>query len=131
MANISGDEFSEFVKSRRSIRDFKPDPIPDEILNRILDDAKWAPSWTNTQPYFLAIASGEKKDRIKAAYLKKYDESLPIQRREKFSKLKESNSVGGFTSSSSFLFSNIFLYLSAMIYPIFYDLSHFHLFSLI
>ncbi len=88
MANISGEQFSEFVKSRRSIRDFKSDPIPDEIFNRILEDAKWSPSWTNTQPYFLAIATGAKKDRIVSAYLKKFDESLPIQRREKFAKLK-------------------------------------------
>ena len=88
MANISGEEFSEFVKTRRSIRDFKSDPIPEEILDRILEDAKWSPSWTNTQPYFLAIASGDKKERIKAAYLKKYDETLPILNKKRFAKVK-------------------------------------------
>ena len=88
MANISGEEFSEFIKSRRTIRDFKPDPIDPALLEKVLEDAAWAPSWKNAQPYFLAIASGEKKDRIKKAYLKKFDETLPIQRRKKFAKLK-------------------------------------------
>jgi nitroreductase len=86
--SINGENFSEFVRSRRSIRNFKPDPIPEEILNRILDDAKWAPSWTNTQPYFFAIATGEKRDRISRAYLELFDKSLDVQHGKRFAKLK-------------------------------------------
>jgi nitroreductase len=86
--SISPDEYSEFVRSRRSIRSFKPDPIPSEILNRILDDAKWAPSWTNTQPYFLAIASGETTKRLAKEYLQLFDDSLPAQHGSKWAMVK-------------------------------------------
>ncbi len=86
--SISPDEFSEFVRSRRSIRSFKPDPIPSEILNRILEDAKWAPSWTNTQPYFLAIASGETTKRLAKEYLQLFDDSLPAQHGSKRAMVK-------------------------------------------
>jgi len=49
-------DFSSLNKSRRSIRDFKKDPVPESVLKQILDDALWSPSWSNTHPYYLAIA---------------------------------------------------------------------------
>lgn len=88
MVNISPEDFSAFISSRRSTRDFKSDPIPNALLERVLSDAKWGASWTNTQPYFLAIASGEKRDRLAAAYLKLFDESLPLQHKQKLAWLK-------------------------------------------
>lgn len=88
MVSISPDDFTAFISSRRSTRDFKPDAVPQELLDRVLSDAKWGASWTNTQPYFIAIASGEKRDRLSTAYLRLFDESLPLQRREKLAWLK-------------------------------------------
>jgi nitroreductase len=49
-------DFSSLNKSRRSIRDFRQDQVPESVLKQILDDALWSPSWTNTHPYYLAIA---------------------------------------------------------------------------
>jgi len=49
-------DFSSLNKSRRSIRDFKPDSVPESVLKQILEDALWSPSWSNTHPYYLAIA---------------------------------------------------------------------------
>lgn len=40
----------EVIKGRRTIRKFKPDPIPDEILDEIFEAAMWAPSHANAQP---------------------------------------------------------------------------------
>lgn len=80
--------FSSFISSRRSIRDFRPEPIPDEVLQRVLDDAKWGASWTNTQPYFLAIASGARRDRLRDAYLRLFDESLPVQHKRPWALIK-------------------------------------------
>jgi len=37
------------IKERRSVRKYKPDPVSDEVLNTVLEAARWAPSWTNTQ----------------------------------------------------------------------------------
>lgn len=85
---MDGLSFAALVSSRRSVRDFRPDPVPQELLQRVLDDAKWAPSWTNTQPYFLAIASGEKRDRLQQEYLRLFDLSLPAQHGSKWALLK-------------------------------------------
>ena len=44
-------ELLEAIKSRKSIRAFKPDQVPREVLTELLDVARWAPSGTNTQPW--------------------------------------------------------------------------------
>ncbi len=80
--------FSKLVRSRRSVRDFTSQPIPERVLEQVLADAKWAPSWTNTQPYFLAIASGEKRDRLARAYLAQFDASLDVQHGSKWAMVK-------------------------------------------
>jgi len=45
----------EAIRRRRSIRKFKPDPIPDEIINQILEAARLAPSASNRQPWRFQI----------------------------------------------------------------------------
>ncbi|MDI7260694.1 MAG: nitroreductase family protein [Thermodesulfobacteriota bacterium] len=42
-------ELMEAVKGRRSIRKYKPDPVPEEVLRTVLEAVKWSPSWANTQ----------------------------------------------------------------------------------
>ncbi|MCA9243446.1 MAG: nitroreductase family protein [Phycisphaerales bacterium] len=49
-AGPSLDAFETLAKTRRSVRDFLPDPIPDALLWRLLDIARWAPSGYNLQP---------------------------------------------------------------------------------
>ena len=39
----------EAIHSRRSVRQYKETPVPDDILNKVLEAARWAPSWANTQ----------------------------------------------------------------------------------
>ena len=72
-SNLSFDQVSQFLHSRRSTRDFRPDPIPEEILQAILRDALTAPSWSNTRPFKIAIASGDAKNRISFEFLKRWD----------------------------------------------------------
>ena len=46
----------ELIKKRRSIRGFKPDPIPDKYVDKIIEAARWAPSGANSQPWeFIVI----------------------------------------------------------------------------
>ena len=66
--DVSGTQISEFLASRRSTRSFRPDPVPQEILDQILKDALTAPSWSNTRPFKVALASGAKRDRISAEF---------------------------------------------------------------
>jgi nitroreductase len=63
---VDPSDWSEFVRSRRSVRDFRPDPVPEELLRAVVADALAAPSWSNTQPYRLAVASGDRAVRIRA-----------------------------------------------------------------
>lgn len=45
----------EIIKNTRSIRRFKPDPIPDEYIDKILEAARWAPSGFNQQPWEFVV----------------------------------------------------------------------------
>jgi nitroreductase len=42
-------EVLEAMKTRRSIRHYKPDPVDDKTLETVMEAARWAPSWGNTQ----------------------------------------------------------------------------------
>jgi len=53
------DELARLVRSRRMVRAFRPDPVPDELLDRLLDLARRAPSAGNTQPWELLALRGE------------------------------------------------------------------------
>jgi nitroreductase len=51
-------DFHEVVNTRRSIRSFLPDPVPEDVLDRCLDAALRAPSSSNLQPWrFIALRS--------------------------------------------------------------------------
>lgn len=54
----------ECIRTRMSIRKFKPDPVPDDLLLKIIDTARWAPSYKNSQPWEVVIISGEKKEEL-------------------------------------------------------------------
>ncbi len=60
---------SEAVLSRRSIRVFKPDPVPLEVLQRVMDKARWAPSGCNFQPWEATIVTGAPLAELQAKML--------------------------------------------------------------
>ncbi|MBS7615256.1 nitroreductase family protein [Candidatus Bathyarchaeota archaeon] len=58
-------DFMEVVKTRRSIRRYKPDSVPDEILNQILEAARLAPSAGHRQPWhFIVVKNPETKKQL-------------------------------------------------------------------
>lgn len=57
-------EAIECIKTRMSIRKFKPEPVPVEVLRKVIDTAKWSPSYKNSQPWEVIIVSGSKKDEL-------------------------------------------------------------------
>lgn len=62
------DEFLAFAKKRRSIRRFKPDPVPDEYIGKILDAARWAMSGANGQPWeFIVVKDQETRNKLAEA----------------------------------------------------------------
>ena len=56
---------SELIKARRSVRDYRPDPVPRELIEEIISVAKWAPSSMNTQPWHVHVVTGEPLDKIR------------------------------------------------------------------
>ena len=85
---MSSEEFSHFLSSRRSTRDFQSTPIPPQILDQILKDALTAPSWSNTRPFKVAVASGEIRDRISQEFLLRWNALSKIMRKGLLNKLR-------------------------------------------
>jgi len=55
----------ECIRTRRSMRKFLPDPIPAEKLSRVLEAVRWAPSWTNQQPWEIVLVDDlEQKQKL-------------------------------------------------------------------
>ena len=57
-------ESLEAIETRRSSRAFKPDPIPGSVMSKILRAASASPSYTNTQPWEVAVVSGKRRDEL-------------------------------------------------------------------
>ena len=57
--------FDEVIKSRRSCRGYKPDPVPRQLIEEIIGLAMRAPSSMNTQPWSFFVLTGEPLDRIR------------------------------------------------------------------
>ncbi len=70
-------EVIEAIKQRKSIRDFKTDPVPKKILKEILQIASRAPSAENTQPWKFTIIAGDVLENLRQANLAKLQSGLP------------------------------------------------------
>lgn len=64
-------EFMEVFKGRRSIRKYKPDPVPKSLIEEILSEARWCPSWANTQVWEVMVVQGEILDKFRQGQLEK------------------------------------------------------------
>ncbi len=58
-------EFDEVIMGRRSIRGYKPDPVPRKLIEEVLTLAMRAPSSMNTQPWNFHVITGEPLARIR------------------------------------------------------------------
>src|SRR5215218_2231099 len=60
--------FIELVRTRRSTRHFRTDPVPPELLDELLEAARWAPSGFNLQPtHFVVVTSPDAKAKLHPA----------------------------------------------------------------
>ncbi len=62
------------LRSRRSVRAFRPDPVPRELLDRLFDMAARAPSGNNAQPWKVHALSGAALQQLSAALTRAYDD---------------------------------------------------------
>jgi nitroreductase len=59
----------EVMRTARTIRRLRPDPIPDDVLRRVLTAATWAPSGGNRQPWrFVVVRDAALKRELQALY---------------------------------------------------------------
>ncbi len=58
-------EVEAALRARHSTRQFSDRPVDDATLRAILDDAREAPSWSNTQPWRVAVANGALCDALR------------------------------------------------------------------
>jgi nitroreductase len=60
----------EALLTRRSIRRYKKDPVPQEVLQKVLEAGRWAPSASNSQPWdFIVFTEPELKKQLARAHL--------------------------------------------------------------
>jgi len=62
-------QFDELLHARKSIRAFKPDPVPLSLVKEILELASRAPSGTNIQPWKVHVAAGDVRAKLEAEVL--------------------------------------------------------------
>ena len=69
----------QVIKERRSIRRFQEKDIPEEVLAVVLEAARWAPSWANTQPWEIVVVKDQSiKERIQQVVSPRNPSSLAI-----------------------------------------------------
>ncbi len=62
-------DFHELASKRISVRGYRPDPVPEPTLTRVLDTARMAPSAANRQPWHIVVVRDEARRRaIHEAY---------------------------------------------------------------
>ncbi len=58
-------DLMQAIKERRSVRKFKADPVSDELVTKVLEAGRWAPSWANTQCWrFIVVRDGQIKANL-------------------------------------------------------------------
>jgi nitroreductase len=85
---VSRDDWAQFVASRRTTRDFLETPVPSQLIDELLQDAMTAPSWSNTRPYLVGIATGAKRDQISKDLLARWEAAAKALRSGTWGKIK-------------------------------------------
>ena len=72
--------YDEVINARRSIRGFRPDPVPKAVLKEVLQLAMRAPSSLNTQPWNFYVVTGEPLNRIRRGNTERNLAGVPSSR---------------------------------------------------
>ena len=72
----------EAVKSRRAVRGFTDEPVPREMLERVLSAAAWSPSGSNVQPWNVYVVTGAPLAGLKKRAVERVTTGVPWDERE-------------------------------------------------
>ncbi len=70
-------EASRCLQERKSIRVFKPEPVPRALLEEVLELARWSPSYKNSQPWEVVVLSGEQKEALSREMIRLLEANVP------------------------------------------------------
>ena len=73
-------QFDDVMLGRRSIRGYKPDPVPRKLIEEVLQLAMRAPTSMNTQPWHFYVITGEPLNRIRAGNTERNLAGIPHSR---------------------------------------------------
>lgn len=76
----AADAFGSLVRSRHSVRGFKPDRVAQPLIEKVFEDARWAPSGTNVQPWQVLVGSGDVCERLRKGFLQRFDDRISPDR---------------------------------------------------
>jgi nitroreductase len=72
-------EFSALIEKRHSVRAYRPDPVEDEKLNKVLQAMRLAPTATNRQAFcFVVIHTKGREEELKRIYSKDWFARAPL-----------------------------------------------------
>lgn len=71
---------SEVLQTRYSVRGYLDEPVPEELIREVFDIARLAASGTNTQPWHVAVVSGEACDRLRDELCELFDAGAAQER---------------------------------------------------
>lgn len=72
-------EFTELIRSRYSVRAYRPDPVPDALLTRVLEAGRLAPTAANRQPFRLIVMhTAGRQEELRRLYHREWFGQAPL-----------------------------------------------------
>jgi len=76
---MSSSPFLQLAEKRRSVRSYKPDAVPEELLHQVLEAGHWAPSAVNKQPWrFIVVREETNRRALGTAYAREWFWKAPL-----------------------------------------------------
>lgn len=94
-------ELTQAIRERISVRRYRPDAVPREVIERLLEIARWAPSGSNSQPWRVTVVSGPALDAWRAALESRLEANWDAERREAFNRRVRTGSLTGLLDLSA------------------------------
>lgn len=70
----------EAIRARRTVRSYRPDPVPPELLREVIDAARWAPTSGNAQPWeFVRVVTPSVREKLVTATYGGFARTAPAQ----------------------------------------------------
>ncbi len=78
---MTGIGIYEVMSTTRAVRRLRPDPIPDDVLRRVIEAANWAPTGGNAQPWrVIAVRDAQKRQRLQELYIGPWEQYAEAHR---------------------------------------------------